>query len=71
MSLLMDNEDPTLPVNVLDFFRANGLAENVAISIVIHMLLTRTYAVESDARAAAQECGHPIPFVFPGNGRTH
>lgn len=69
MSLNEDEKDK--PVNVLDFFREHGLDDRVAFQLVLHMLLTRSYAYQDEAREVALELGVDIPFVFPGNGVTH
>lgn len=67
----MDELEDIGVVNVLDFYRAHGISENAALQITIHLILTRSYAIEADARAAALELGYDIPFVFPTNGQLH
>lgn len=63
-------DDPQI-VNIFEFGRAHGLSDQAAMQLVLHMLITRTYAVEADAREAASELGIFIPFVFPDNGTLH
>ena len=58
-------------VNIYDYYRAHGLSDNQAIHLVLHLLLTRTYAAEADAREAALELNIEIPFVFEDNGLMH
>ena len=71
MGLLDDDEmDPQI-VNVLEFYRSYGISDQAAFQLVLHILLTRTYAVEADAREAAHELGIDIPFIFPSNGTLH
>lgn len=71
MTMRLDNEDEPPIVNAFDFYRSYGLSEHTAISLVLHMLLTRSYCLEADAREAALEMNITLPYVFPDNGRTH
>lgn len=70
--MLIDDDDvsPQI-VNVYEFFKSFGMSEHATYQIILHMLLTRTYAVESDARECADELGFKIPYIIPGNGVTH
>ncbi len=68
--LLESNDEPPV-VNAFEFYRSYGLSEHTAISLVLHMLLTRSYCLEADAREAAMEMNITLPFVFSDNGKTH
>lgn len=70
MSLLDDSETPEF-VNVLDFLDYWGIDREKAFHIVLHLLLTQSFADPNDVRTAAAELGSPIPFVHPGDGRMH
>ena len=70
MSLFSDDTEPEI-VNIYDFYRSHGLSDHAAVQVVLHMLLTRTFAQESDARECARELGYNIPYVFPSSGTMH
>lgn len=70
MTLWFDREDPE-PVNALEYLCGFGISEPQAISIILHLLLTRTYVIASEAREAAAELGVEIPYVHPGDSRMH
>lgn len=67
---LFDNEEPQV-VNIYDYYRSHGLSEMVATQLVFHLLLTRTFGFESDARECALELNISLPFIFQDNGQTH
>jgi hypothetical protein len=67
---LFENEEPHV-VNVYEFYRSHGLSELVATQLVFHMLLTRTFGSEAEARECALELNISLPFIFPDNGTTH
>lgn len=62
--------DPEI-INIFDFYKAHGLSDFVATQLVLHLLLTRTYGFEADARDCALELNIELPFVFPGDGKIH
>jgi hypothetical protein len=64
------DEEPQV-VNIYDFYRSHGLSELIATQLVFHMLLTRTFGFEADARECALELNISLPFVFPDSGNTH
>ncbi len=70
MSLLDQEDEPDI-VNVLSFYRDHGLTDAQAMQVLLHLLFTRTYAIATDAREAATELGYDIPYVLPGDGKTH
>ena len=65
-----DDAEPEI-VNILSFYKEHGLSDTQAMQLVLHVLLTRTYAIATDAREAALELGFDIPYVLPGDGKTH
>ena len=65
-----EDGDPRV-VNIYEFYRSHGISDHEAIHLVLHMLLTRTYAAESDAREVASEFQIDIPYVFADNGKLH
>ena len=71
MGLLDEHDDDPQIVNIFDFYKLHGLADQTVYQLVLHCLLTRSFALEADARAAALELGIVIPYVFPDNGQMH
>lgn len=68
----LDDDEPEISfVNVLDYYKAHGIGEAAAIAIVLHLVLSRSYAAVSDAREAALELGYELPYVMPSDGRIH
>jgi hypothetical protein len=43
----------------------------VATQLVFHLLLTRTFGLESDARECAMELNITLPYILPDSGNTH
>lgn len=70
-SLLKDDEEHPAIVNIFDFYKSHGLSDLMATQLTFHMLLTRTYGFESDARECALELNIQLPFIFPDNGLQH
>jgi hypothetical protein len=68
---LFDEPEEREFVNVLDFLTHWGIDREQAFHIVLHILLTQSYADPADVRAAAADFGTPIPYVHPGDGRMH
>jgi hypothetical protein len=64
---LFDESEPAI-VNVYDFFKDHGLSDHLATQLVLHMLLTRTYGLEAEARACAAELNILLPYIFPDSG---
>lgn len=72
MSLLDDlDDDPDPLVNVYEFYRSHGIINHTASMMILHLLLTRTFCSESDAREVASEFNIDIPFVFKDTGTMH
>jgi hypothetical protein len=71
MSLKDELEQEPQIVNLFEFFQSHGLTDIVATQLVFHLLLTRTYGLESDARECAMELNISLPYVCKDNGRTH
>ena len=65
-----DNAEPEI-VNIYDFYRSHGISEIVVAQLVFHLLLTRTYGFEADAREVALELNIDLPYIFPSDGKTH
>ena len=53
MGLLDEHDDDPQIVNIFDFYKLHGLADQTVYQLVLHCLLTRSFALEADARAAA------------------
>lgn len=66
------NDDDDLPVvNIFEYCLEHGLSEAEASQVVIHLLLTQTYGMASEARAAADHLGYNLPFIVSGNDKVH
>lgn len=70
MTLDFEGNDERV-VNVYEFYRSHGISDHEAIHLVLHMLLTRTYGLESEAREVASEFKIYIPFIHDDNGVLH
>jgi hypothetical protein len=63
--------EETEVVNVFEYYKSFGLSDFVATQLVLHMLMTRTYCVESDAREIAAELNISLPYIMTGNDTSH
>lgn len=64
-----DDEEPL--VNLYEFYRFHGVGDVATMQMVLHILLTRSYGAESEARTVAAQFHIDIPYVLPDTDNTH